>query len=245
MKDNALKGREFGSLAAENEYLESWEEKVADKRIHGTTRRQVGKVFEEEERPALSPLPPNRFPFFHEGRRKVHRDGHVEVARAYYSAPPEYLGRSVWVRWDAHTVRVYDGRMKQIAMHARSEDGRFSTQPAHIAPEKISAVEAGPGPLLQKIAHIGRESWRWAREVIDQRGVTGTRVLMGLLSLAGKYPSKEIEEACRLARSHGAWRLRSVRELLKRGSEQQQIEFMEHHELIRSMSEYGELVRDQ
>lgn len=245
VKDNALKGREFGSLAAENEYLESWEKKVADKRIHGTTRKQVGKVFEEEERPALSPLPPNRFPFFHEARRKVHRDGHVEVARAYYSVPPEYLGRTVWVRWDAHTVRVYDGRMKQIVMHSRSEDGRFNTQPAHIAPEKISAVEAGPGPLLQRIAHVGRESWRWAKEVIDQRGVTGTRVLMGLLSLAGKYPAKELDEACRLARSHGAWRLRSVRELLKRGSEQQQIEFIEEHELIRSMSEYGELVRDQ
>ena len=244
-KNNALKGREFGSLAAENEFLESWERTVADKRIHGTTRRQVGKVFEEEERGALSPLPPDRFPFFHEGRRKVHRDGHVEVAKAYYSVPPEYMGKRLWVRWDARVVRIFNGRMEQVAMHARSEDGCFNTQRGHIAPEKISAVEAGPEPLLQKIAHIGRESWRWAREVVEQRGVIGTRVLMGLLSLAGKYGAKEIEEACRLARSHGAWRLRSVRELLKRGSEQQQIEFIEEHELIRSMSEYGELVSGQ
>jgi hypothetical protein len=34
-------------------------------------------------------LPPERFPFFHEGRRVVGRDGHFEVAKAYYSVPPE------------------------------------------------------------------------------------------------------------------------------------------------------------
>ena len=245
VKGNALRGREFGSLAAENEFLESWERTVADRRIHGTTRKQMGRVFEEEERPALGPLPPDRFPFFHEGRRKVHRDGHVEVAKAYYSVLPEYMGKRLWVRWDARVVRIFDSRMNQIAIHARREPGNFSTDRAHIAPEKISAVEAGPGPLLGKIVRIGTHAWRWAREVIDQRGVTGTRVLMGLLSLAGKYPAKELDEACRLAMSHSSWRLRAVRELLKRSSEQEQIGFIEEHELIRSMSEYGELVRDQ
>jgi hypothetical protein len=71
---------------------------VADTRIHGTTRQQVGKVFAEVERAALLPLPVGRFPCFQEGARTVHRDGHVEVARAYYSVPPEYLGRKVWAR---------------------------------------------------------------------------------------------------------------------------------------------------
>jgi transposase len=246
VKDNALKGREFGSLSVQNEFLDSWERNVADKRIHGTTRKQVGKVFEEEERAALLPLPPDRFPFFHEGRRKVHRDGHVEVAKAYYSVPPEYLGKRLWVRWDARVVRIFDSRMNQVTIHARKEAGQFSTDRSHIAPEKISAVEAGPAPLLKKIAFVGTHASRWAREVIAQRGVIGTRVLMGLLSLTGKYQAKEIEEACRLAITHGAWRLRSVRELLKHSNdqEQKQIEFLEEHELIRNMSEYGELVKN-
>ena len=97
-QDNALKGRVFDSLSDQNEYLVRWEATIADTRIHGTTRKQVGKVFEEVERPALQPLPQARFPFFHESQRIVHRDGHVEVAKAYYSVPPEYLGRTVWVR---------------------------------------------------------------------------------------------------------------------------------------------------
>ena len=96
-QDNALKGRVFSSLAEQNSFLLEWELTVADTRIHGTTRRQVGKHFADVERGALLPLPLEPFPSFHEERRTVHRDGHVEVKRAYYAVPPEYLAREVWV----------------------------------------------------------------------------------------------------------------------------------------------------
>jgi hypothetical protein len=56
---------------------------VADQRIHGTTKRQVRALFEEQERAALRPLPSSRFPQFREERRTVHRDGYVEVNKAY------------------------------------------------------------------------------------------------------------------------------------------------------------------
>jgi transposase len=45
LQSNALKGRVFGTLADQNRYLLDWEQTVADTRIHGTTRKQVGKVF--------------------------------------------------------------------------------------------------------------------------------------------------------------------------------------------------------
>ncbi len=75
--------------------LAEWEKHTADKRIHGTTRQQVGQLFETVERPALQPLPTLVFPVFEEARRTVHRDGHVEFKRAYYSVPPEYVGATV------------------------------------------------------------------------------------------------------------------------------------------------------
>src|SRR5205807_1644755 len=99
VQENALKGRRFTSLEEQNRFLREWEQTVADTRIHGTTRQQVGRLFREVERAALGRLPADRFPCFREGRRKVQRDGHVEVDKAYYSVPPEYLGRPVWVRW--------------------------------------------------------------------------------------------------------------------------------------------------
>ena len=152
VQDNALKGRRFTSLEEQNAFLLDWELTVADTRIHGTTRRQVGKHFAEVERAALVPLPLAPFPSFHEARRTVHRDGHVEVKRAYYAVPPEYLAREVWVRWDGRLVRIFNERMEQIAVHARKEPGRFSTPPEHIAAEKISGVERGAAWLLGRVS---------------------------------------------------------------------------------------------
>jgi len=118
VKNNALKGRTFTSLEEQNAFLHRWEANVADTRIHGTTKRQVKKQFDEVERETLLPLPIERFPFFQEGRRAVHRDGHVEVAKAYYSVPPEYVGRRLWVRWDSRLVRLFNDRWEQLAVHA-------------------------------------------------------------------------------------------------------------------------------
>jgi transposase len=55
LRNNALKGRRFRSLAEENIFLQRSESNIADKRIHGTTRKQVAACF-EEERPHLQPV---------------------------------------------------------------------------------------------------------------------------------------------------------------------------------------------
>jgi hypothetical protein len=107
-QNNAVKGRVFASMAEQNLFLSDWERTVADTRIHGTTRQQVIKLFNEVERSKLLPLPTSLFPVFEEAPRSVHRDGYVEVQRAYYSVPPEYVGRQVWVRWESKLVRVFN-----------------------------------------------------------------------------------------------------------------------------------------
>jgi transposase len=245
VKDNALKGHVFPSLEEENRHLLAWETTVADTRIHGTTRQQVGKVFAEVERAALLPLPLERFPFFHEGRRTVHRDGHVEVARAYYSVPPEYLGRRVWVRWDGRLVRVFNERLEQITVHVQHEPGRFSTQPQHIAAAKISGVERGAAWLLEQVRRLGPQSLRWAEAVITVRGVEGVRVLQGLLSLAKRHPADAIERACDLAAGYGSYRLRTLRTVIERqASTQEQFAFMHEHPLIRPLAEYTQFVHE-
>jgi len=240
-QDNALKGRVFSSLAEENRHLATWERQVADHRIHGTTRKQVRQVFQEVERPALLPLPPERFPFFHEAQRVVHRDGHIEVERAYYSVPPEYLGHTVWVRWDSRLVRLFNERLEQIAVHVKREQGRFSTDPAHIASEKISAVERGATWLLKRASLIGRHAAQWAEAMLEARGIQGVRVLQGLVHLARKHPCDAIEKACESALSHGIFRLQGLRALLKEPTTQEQ--FLEEHRVIRPMAHYGWFVR--
>jgi transposase len=242
-QDNGLRGKEFLGLQDHNEGLRSWEATIADLRIHGTIKKQVKKQFEEVERPALLPLPPDRFPYFIEGHRKVHTDGHVEVERAFYSVPPEYYRHPVWVRYDTRMVRVFDLRLALIASHVRVEPGRFSTQGAHIASEKISRVEKGAEYLLGRAAQIGPKTALWAKAVMEERGIQGVRVLNGLLSLTTRHSAAQMESACDLAVSHGAYRLKMLRQLLSQPSRQENFEFMEEHPLIRKMADYQDFIK--
>jgi len=244
-QNNALKGRQFESLQQQNLFLQDWEANVADVRIHGTTRRQVRLVFEEQERSALGPLPAGRFPFFHEERRSVQRDGHVEVDKAHYSVPPEYLGLRLWVRWDGRVVRIFNPRMELIVTHAQREPGRTSTLAAHIVDKKISSVERGTEWLLRKVSVIGDHSRAWAEAMLTERGIAGVRVLVGLRSLASRYTTDQIEQACETALSHRAFHLRDVRNLIKRGGgpKQMELDFLQEHNIIREMSHYGDIVR--
>lgn len=243
VQNNALKARTFPSLEKQNEHLAHWESTVADTRIHGTIRRQVGKLFHEVERPALRPLPLERFPCFQEAPRKVSRDGHVEVAKAYYSVPPEYLGRTVWARWDARLVRIFNRRFEQLAVHLRQEPGRFSTHPQHLAPEKISGLERGAEYLLTKIRAIGPHAHQWAQAMLHARGIEGTRVLQGLISLTRRHPSEALEKACKTALSHGAFHLRTLRQLIGRQADRQMpLPFLDAHPIIRPLDDYAAVV---
>jgi transposase len=240
-KNNALKGHRFHSLADQNDHLLEWETNVADTRIHGTTKQQVRKRFEEVERGALLTLPRDHFPSFHEARRTVSRDGHVEVDKAFYSAPPEYVGRRLWARWDARTVRLFDNRWQPLAVHAKAEPGRFRTAASHIPKEKVSAVERGTDALLRQIAAIGPYTKQWSEATVGVRGVEAVRVLMGLKALARKHETQALEDACQAALAHGAHRLRTIRQLLARGigAQQRQFDFLEEHPIIRPLSDYS------
>jgi transposase len=243
VQSNGLQGHTFASLEEQRQHLLHWERTVADTRIHGTTKQQVLKVFEEVERPALLALPRERFANFREARRKVNRDGHIEVAKAYYSVPPEYLSREVWARWDARLVRIFNCRWEQIAVHVRHEQGRFSTHGQHLPKEKINGLERGASYLLGKVSAIGSQTQQWAEAMLTARGIEGTRVLQGLLSLAKKHSSQTLEKACEIALSHGCYRLRTIRQLLQRETAKQEpLPFLDEHPLIRPLNDYAAIV---
>jgi transposase len=238
VKNNALKGRVFGSLAEQNRHLLDWEQQVADRRIHGTTRQQVARRF-EQERPRLGPLPPTLFPGFQEARRCVHRDGFVEVGRAYYEVPEEYLRREVWVRWDGRTVRVFNDRWQQIAVHAQAERGRFCRLNPLATGRRAECSETW---LRNEALRLGPHCGAWAEAVLRQRGVEGIRPLLGLLALGRRHAAATLERACAQALAGGAYRLRDVKLRLHQPETETTPSFLEAHPLIREMAEYGALL---
>jgi hypothetical protein len=211
-------------------------------RIHGTTKRQVAQLFEEEKKHLL-PLPASLFPFFQEGPRSVHRDSYVEVAKSYYAAPPEYIGQQVWVRWDQREVRIFNGRWEQIQVHRRLEPGQYS---------QVLGIGGGHGTLqanldywLRRASELGSDCARWAQGLVERRGIEAMRSLMGLVGLSDKHPFRSLNAACARAVGNNAWRLRDVRALVDSCEIQTELALTQQHPLIRDLSEYGIFVKTQ
>jgi len=242
VKGNALAGRSFASLAEQNAFLAQWEATVADLRIHGTTKQQVAQLF-AREKGSLRPLPASLFPLFREAQRTVHRDSYVEVAKAYYAVPPEYIGGQVWVRWDAREVRIFNQRWEQLQLHRRLAPGQFS---------QVLGIGGGAGRLqsnldywLGRATRLGADCAQWAQGLVARRGVEAIRSLIALTALVDTHSFRAVNQACARARQQDLWRLRDVRALLSTPQPPVQLSFAEHHPLIRNLSEYGVFIKTQ
>src|SRR4030042_1394840 len=129
--------------------------------------------------------------------------------------------------------------MEQSIVHAQGEPGKFQTLQQHIHSQKRSKIEKGTGWLLQKASLIRTHADQWAQAMLKARGIPGIRVLVGLLNLVNHYDSNSIDQACEIALTHEAFRLETIRGLIQRGGcKQQELEFIDEHPIIRSMSDY-------
>lgn len=232
-------------MEEQNQHLRNWEQNVADTRIHGTTRKQVRKQF-EIEKPYLIPVRKDPYPIFEEGIRKVHLDGHIAVAKAYYSIPYEYTAREVRVRWDQKIVKIMNMKNKTIAVHPRRSPGKFTTNHQHLCPLKMSQLENGEHWLIEKAGKMGVSCKEWAQTVIKYRKEQGLRVVQGLISLSKKYTSREIDLACNMELKFNSKKLRIVRGFLKRTIPiQERPLFRQEGEGIRPMSDYEKEIKNR
>jgi len=243
VKDNALKGRSFDSLEELETFLKRWNRTIARVRIHGTTRKQVYTHFLEVEKPALKPVPAERFNLFEVGTRSVHLDGYVEVARAFYSVPDRLLGENVRVYWDDRLVRIYH-HGQCVGVYTKAPAGTFNSLDEHRPAHKPARQQAYQANLLTKAEHIGPKALDWARGAIEDRGVRAYRLLQGMVSLTRKHPRERVDWACAIALEHGVFRYKPLRRLVEQAAARAPAPptLIQSHELIRDLSEYTEEV---
>jgi transposase len=184
-KRTPLKGLRFESLEQAQAYLDQWEERWADTRIHGTTKRQVAAMF-TEERPALLPLPLEPFRYYQYGERTVHLDGCVEVEAAYYGTPPGWIGRRVQVQWDRHRVRLLNpvnGELLREHLH-QPRGGR------HVQEEdRPKQTPPGTLQLLIRAGKAGKQIAAVCHGMHLRDGEAAVRRIFGILSLATVRPA--------------------------------------------------------
>jgi len=232
-----LKGLRFESLEEAQTYLDRWEQRWADTRIHGTTKRQVAAMF-AEEKPHLLPLPLEPFRYYHYGERVVHLDGCVEVEAAYYSLPPGWIGRPVKVQWDALHVRILHPRTNQLLReHLRQRRGGYRIQEED-HPKKMPLSTA---QLLRRAEHAGTQIGKLCQLIYHRQAETGIRRILGVLSLMKKYGAAAVEDACATALDIGVPEYRFVRRYLERRPHPHMF-LRQIDPLIRQLTEYRDFI---
>ena len=178
-------------------------------------------LFEELDRPALSPLPAARYEFALWKRARVNIDYHVQVDWAFYSVPYQLARREVEVRLSQGVVEIFHGS-RRVASHARTYvRGRYVTDPAHMPASHRRHLEWTPSRLITWGEAVGPHTGALVCGILERRPhpEQGYRSCLGLMRLAKDYSPERLEAAAARAVSAGAYSWKSVKNILSRGLE--------------------------
>jgi len=234
-----LTGLRFESLAEAQAYIDRWEDRWADTRIHGTTKQQVSAMFAAES-PHLLPLPVEPFRYYRHGRRTVHLDGYVEVERAYYAPPPGYIGCELLVQWDELHVRILDPKSHLLLReHLRQRPGGRRM----LVRDEPKRTHPGVAALLGRAAGVGAKVGELCCAAYERDRETAVRRIQGVLTLARKYGAAATDDACAAALELGLCDYQFVRRYLERQRPQPTV-LKQIDPLIRELTRYRDYVNN-
>jgi transposase len=195
VRGNFFAGEEFVDLAEAQIRAEKWCRDTAGQRIHGSTQARPVEVFTEHEAAALLPVPhAYDVPIF--TRVKVHRDFHIEVGKALYSAPRAYLGAHLDVRADSALVKLFC-RGQLVKIHPRQRPGGRVTDPEDLPEHKAGYALRDLDRLVAAAGKHGPEVGIYAQRLLDDPlPWTKMRQVYRLLALARRYGAGPVNTAC-------------------------------------------------
>ena len=213
-----LRHQRFFSLAELNRAIRPWLVELNSrpfKKLPGSRQ----SVFEAVDRPALKPLPADRYEFAEWKRVTAGIDYHVEITGHYYSVPYRYARQQLDARYTASTVELFKNGAR-IASHPRSlAKGRHTTLEAHLAPAHQKVAGWNSQRFLDWAARIGPHTEAAIDHLLRSRRhpQQGYRAALGVMRLAKTYGNARLEAACdRAIRIHAVtWR--SLDSILKNG----------------------------
>jgi transposase len=214
VKRNALAGREFATLAAENAYLLDWTLTRAGTRDHGTTHEAPLARF-QIERKLLLPLPTVRYELAEFRKAKLHPDCHVVFDKAYYSAPHRLIGQTLMLRATATRVEI-SYQNQRVASHPRATHaGQRVSNILHYPDTKIAGLLATPVRVRQQAAAVGAATGRLVEQMLADKPVDRLRAAQGVVNLSKRYGPARLETACRRALAFGDASYRCVSSILR------------------------------
>ena len=192
----ALRHRKFFSLADANQAIGE----LLHRLNHRPFRKRDGSrasVFEALDKPALQPLPSERFEISEWSRARVNIDYHVAFDGNFYSVPYNLVHEVVEIRSTAATVEILHNSGR-VASHVRSRGrGKAVTNHEHRPKSHQAHLEWPPSRMVQWAEKIGPHTARLFEKILaDQpHPEMGYRGCLGIIRLAEKYSHERMEAA--------------------------------------------------
>ena len=179
------------------------------------------ELFEEIDKPALRPLPSQRYEYSLFFQPKVNIDYHIEVLGHYYSVPFHLKSQKVDVRVTSRVVEIMHQGIR-IATHVRNErKGRHTTESSHMPKAHQAHQEWTPSRLIQWAKTIGPHCASAVEHIINSRKhpEQGYRSCLGIMRLAKSYTPDRVENACHRALILEVCSYQSIKSILNTGKD--------------------------
>lgn len=240
-----LRHRTFFSLHELNEAIWELLKRLNErpfKKMEGSRK----SAFETIDKPALKPLPPERYQFAQWYRVRVSQDYHVRVEDNHYSVPYQLVKEEVEARVTDGVVEILF-RGRRVSSHRRlTGKGEVATDPRHQPASHRRHAEWTPSRLVAWSESVGPNT----REMVDMlmksrpHPEQGFRSCMGLVNLGKKYPPERLEAACGRALALKIISYKSVRSMLQSGLDKVSLdedrwEVVVQHENVRGPEYYA------
>jgi transposase len=214
----ALRKRTFFALGAVNEAIA---ELLARLNARPFRKREGSRqtLFEALDRPALKPLPAERYAYGEWKTARVNIDYHVEYDRHWYSAPYSLTQQAVEIRATATTVEIFH-RGIRVASHARSHTPhRHTTTPEHRPKAHQRHLEWTPSRVVEWSGKIGPATAAVVDRILarNRHPEQGFRSCLGIIRLGDKYPQERVEAASRRAVALDCCSYQSLKSILESG----------------------------
>ena len=215
------RNRIFYSIAELNQVFRKYLEELnlSVMKDYGVSRKQRFEL----EKPALKPLPVNRYELAEYKTAKVHNDCHVQVNNNFYSVPYRFIGRHVRVKINSKMVEVFEGEnYESIAIHVKMKGrGEFSTIDSHYPESKIITNRLDILSLKREAERASPEFSRVVCHLLDSsHPLRFFRRIQGLLRLSKTHSRDAMIYACTQAFTFNRFDYNFIQNLARRYEQQ-------------------------
>lgn len=234
-----LRNRTFFSVGEANRAIAPLLQSLNEKEMAhlGKSRREL---FEELDQPALRSLPERPYEFAVWKNAKVNIDYHVALEGHYYSVPHTLVRKEVQIRATETMIAIFH-HSEQVAIHPRSpHQGRFTTRTEHMPANHSFILQADQDWFLKEATKIGPQTAGYIAALLKSRRYPqhGYRSCLGIINLAHKYPSTQIETACQTLLLAGLLSYRDLHAELERLSTNPSTPTLPAHANVRGNTYY-------